>query len=436
MQVTVENPGGLQRRLTVQVPGQEVQQQINARLKEIGKTAKLKGFRPGRIPMSVLQQRYGPSVRHEVVGQAMQRSLFEAIQQESLRPASNPVIEDVQEGKGGEDLSFTATIEVYPEVDTIDASTLAITAPRTEVDDSDVDEMINTLREQRATWENVDRKPEPGDQVAFEYTAEVDGETIPAEGKKRMALVLGTTDLDKLEKALAKLGPGESASVKQSFPEGFAEAALSGVTAKLDLEVAEVKERHLPEVDAAFIQSFSIASGEMDEMRREVRNNLEREMKGARLTYLKMQVLDSLLDRHDDLEVPESMVREEAEQLVRREARSRDAEPDMGNVDAFMNIASKRVKSALLLGEVARQNDILVDGARVRKAIETIADTYEQSREVVQMYYQNQEMLSAVESSVLEEQVVDWVLDNAKVTEEPMAFKVLIEAAAQARQGS
>ena len=436
MQVTVENPGGLQRRLTVQVPGEEVQQQITNKLRELGKTAKMAGFRPGRIPMSVLQQRYGASVRNEVVGQTMQRSLFEAIQQESLRPASNPVIEEVNEGTGEEDFSFTATIEIYPEIDKIDAGSITVNTPQAEVADADIDDMIETLREQRAVWDPVERKGAEGDQVSFDYVADVDGETIPAEGKKKMALVLGTTDLDKLEKALAKMEAGDTSTVKQDFPEAFAEPALSGAKAKLDLEVTVVKEKKLPEVDAEFIKSFAIESGEMDEMRSEVRNNLERELSGARLTFLKMQVLDALLGANESLEVPEGMVRDEAASLVQRQAQQLGVEPDMSHVDNFMDIARKRVKSALLLGEVARQNDILVDGARVREAIETIAQTYEQSREVVQMYYQNQEMLSAVESSVLEEQVVDWVLENAKVSETPMGFKELIEAATAARQGS
>ena len=436
MQVTVENSGGLQRRLKVQVPGEEVQAKIDARLREIGKTAKLKGFRPGRVPMAVLKQRYGPSVRNEVVNQTLQRSLYQAIEQEALRPASNPVIEDIQDLKGAQDFEFTATIEVYPEVPHIDASGIAVTRPGTDVTESDVDDMLQTLREQRQSWVETDRAPAEGDQVVFDFSAETGDGRFPASGERRMALVLGTTPLDKLEKALTKLAPNEEAGVKQAFPDDFTEPALAGKKARVKLKLLQVQERRLPEVDEEFIRSFSVASGTMDDMRREVRNNLEREMQGARVTFLKMQILDALLAAHSDLEVPEAMVRGEAENLVRQQAQRREEEPDLSRADGFMEVARKRVKSALLLSEVARQNDILVDGARVRRAIESIADTYEQSREVVQMYYNNPELLAAVENSVLEEQVVDWVLDHAKVTDKPMQFKELIDSAARSRQGS
>lgn len=436
MQVTVEKPGGLQRRLTVQVPGDELRQKIDARLREIGKTAKLKGFRPGRVPMSVLKQRYGPSVRNEIVSQTLESSLYRAIEQEALRPASNPVIENVSDARAEQDLEFTATIEVYPDIGKIDTSGLTINDPATEVTEADVQDMLQTLREQRQSWAEVERPAGEGDQVVFEYTADTSAGSVPASGRKRMGVVLTGTGLEKLEKVLTGAKQGDQLTVKQSFPEGFADPDLAGEAAKLHLEVVSVQQRNLPEVDADFIRSYSIESGELDDMLAEVRNNLERELLGARVTYLKMQLLDGLLEAHAELEVPEGLVREEASQLVRRDAQRRGVEPNPATAGNFTDIARKRVKSALLLGEIARQNDILVDGARVRKAVETIADTYEQSREVVQMYYGNPQLMSAVESSVLEEQVVDWVLDHAKVERTPMSFKELIDAAAQARVGS
>lgn len=437
MQVTVEKSGGLQRRLTVQVPGGEVQQKIDARLREIGKTAKLKGFRPGRVPMKVLQQRYGPSVQREVLSQTMQDSLHRAIQQEALRIASNPVIERMPEIKGGQDVRFSAMIEVYPEITPIAADKLSIDRPEVEVTEADVDDMLQTLREQRGSWEAVERKPQPGDHVIIEYSAELSSGRFPEEGVKRMALVMGSTDLDKLEKKIAGLEPGGEAEVKQKFPEGFPEAGLSGQSAKLSLRVDTVRERKLPEIDEEFIKSFSIDSGDLAEMRKEVRSNLEREMRSARSTYLKMQLLDTLLSAHPKLDVPESLVREEAVALARAEARERgEEEPSQVRVQALRDRAHRRVKSGILISEIARQNSILVDGARVRKAVETVADTYEQPREVVQLYYSNPELLRSVEVSVLEDQVVDWVLDQAKVNAKQMSFKDLINAATQSRQGS
>jgi trigger factor len=435
MQVTVENPGGLQRRLTVQVPADEVQKQIDARLREIGKTARLKGFRPGRVPMKVLKQRFGSSVQQEVLSKAMESSLMEAIQQESLQPASRPVIESMPEVKPEQDIEFTATLEVFPEFGSIDVGALAVKAPETEVRDEDVDAMLETLRQQRADWVAVSRAAGEGDQVLIEYAAETDDGRVPEEGMAKLAVTLGESGFDPLEKALEGVVAGGVNDTELTFPENFPEQALAGKEARVSLKVDSVREHQVPELDEEFVKSFSIDSGDMDEMRVEVRRNLERELKSARLTFLKTQLVRALLEAHDDAEVPESMVRQEAAQLLQNAARQRGEEADPAQLDRYLDVAGRRVKSGLLMSEIARQNDILVDGARVRQAIETVADTYEQSREVVQMYYNNPEMLRSVEGSVLEEQVVDWVLENAKVSAEPLAFNDLISQATASRQG-
>jgi len=435
MQVTVENSGGLQRRLTVQVPAGEVRGKIDERLREIGKTARMKGFRPGRIPMTVLKQRYGSSVRNEVLSQTMQSSLFEAIQQEALKPAGNPVIESVPELDGDKDLEFTATIEVYPEIDPIDMGEVSLEAPEAEVSDADIDDMLETLRQQRAEWQDVDRAPQEGDQVLFEYAAETKDGRFPEEGMTLLAVTLGESGFDDLEKLLAKLHAGGVEEAKLNFPENFNVPELAGKKAKTTIKIDSVRAQTLPEIDAEFIRSFAIESGEMDEMRREVRANLERELKNARLTFLKTQLLERLMDHFPELDVPESMVHAEATQLQASQARQQGREPDANEAERYMDAARRRVKAGLLIGEIARQNEIRVDGSKVRQAIETVAETYEQSQEVVKMYYENQDMMRAIENSVLEEQVVDWALDNAKVTSTPMAFKDLINAAAQSRKG-
>jgi trigger factor len=251
-----------------------------------------------------------------------------------------------------------------------------------------------------------------------------------------MSLLMGQTDLDKLEKKLSGLGVNDEADIKQKFPEDFPEATLAGQTAKLHLKLLGVRERQLPVIDEEFIKSFSIESGDLAEMRNEVRANLERELEGARATFLKMQLLDALLKAHGDVEVPESLVQEEATAMAQSEARQRGEEQaDPLRVAQLTDRARRRVKSGILISEIARQNSILVDGARVRKTVETVASTYEQPREVVQLYYSNPELLRSVEVSVLEDQVVDWALDKARVTGKAMAFKDLISAATQSRQG-
>ena len=434
MEVTVEKPSELQRRLTVKVPSEQIEQKMNARLKELGKQVKLKGFRPGRIPYKVLRQRYGKGVKQEVVSELVQQSLFEAIEKESLRPVSNPVLESPPDIAGSGDLEFTASIEVYPDLPAIDASSIEIQQPQTEVTSGDIDDMLETLREQRQTWVDIEDKPSEGNQVIVEFVAESDEGKVPAEGRQRLSLLMGSSGFEALEKAVAKMVAGASKKLKLTFPEEYADPLLAAKKASVDLEVIQVQRADKPEVDEEFIRSFAIESGSVEDLRVEVKGNLERELDQATKSYLKAQLASSLLKTHENLEVPSSMVRQEAENLRTRTAQSRGMEADAIPIEPFMDSATTRVRSGMLLAEIARQNNVIIDGARVRKAIETLAETYEQPLEVVQMYYGNQQLLESVENLVLEEQVVDWVMEQAKVSEKAMAFKEVINAAAAAGQ--
>ncbi len=434
MQVSVEKSSALQRKLTVQVPGDGLQKKIDARLRELGKQVKIKGFRPGRVPFKVLQQRYGKSVQQEIVAQEVQSSLAQALQQESLRPASSPVLESEPSLQSGGDLEFTASIEVFPEVAAIDTASIEIKKPTAQVTESDVGNMLDTLRAQRQTWTDLEQPGTAGQQVTVEYAADTDAGRVPESGKQRISVVMGQSGFDDLEKAVAKLGPGEETTAKLKFPDEYQDAKLAGQKVKTELGVIKVQQAVLPEVDAEFIKSFGIASGELDELNSEIRSNLERELKQATMSYLKVQLVDKLLKMHPDMEVPEGMVRDEAANLQRQAASRMGIEAEKQELEPFMGIARNRVKSGLLLSEIARQNSIMVDGARVRQAIETVADTYEQPQEVVRLYYSEQRLLSAVENSVLEEQVVDWVLEQAKVTEESMNFNDVINAASRGGQ--
>jgi trigger factor len=431
MQVTVENTSTLERKLTVVVPASEVQGQIDSRLKEIGRQVKIKGFRPGRIPFKVLRQRYGKQVQHEIVAQTMQTSLQEALVQESLRPASMPQIEKASDPADGGDIEYTAIVEIYPELESIHIEDVEVTSPDTTVTEEDVDAMLQTLRFQRQTWEDVDGVATEGHQVTLEYIADTDEGRVPATGTHRISFILGTSGFEALEKTVSGMSVGDNTDLELSFPENYSEAELAGITAEVDMEILEIKQSNLPDIDEAFIHSFGVESGEEDELRREVRGNLEREMKQAINTRLKLQLLDGLIAAMPDLEVPASIVRQEAEGLQQQAARAmkggQGAEPP--SLEDFMESATKRVKSGLLMAELASQNNIAIDGARVRESIETMAETYEHPQEVVQMYYNDQRLLQAIENAVLEEQVVDWAMDHAKVKTEPMSFKKLIAAA-------
>jgi len=432
MEVTVEKSSSLQRKLKVKVPSDQLQQKIDSRLREIGKQVKLKGIRPGRIPHKVLKQRYGKSVQREIVTELVQSSLFEAIEKESLRPASNPVLEDLPDMADGGDLEFTASIEVYPEIDSIDATAITLKRPQTDVTEADVDDMLQTLREQRQTWVDIEGKPSTGNRVVVEFVAATDMGMVPEQGRQRLSLVIGSSGFDALEKAASSLEVGGTKKLKIKFPETYSDPQLAGKKASVELEVMQVQRADVPEIDERFIQSFAVESGSIDDLKQEVRGNLERELDQAMKSYLKSQLVKDLLNTHSDLEVPASIVEQEADNLRKKAASERGVEPDTVPAEPFKNAAIERVRSGLLLAEIARQNNIIIDGARVRKAIEIVAETYEQPLEVVQMYYGNQQLLQSVENIVLEEQVVDWVMEQAKVSDEPMAFKEVINAAAAA----
>ncbi|MEE4294233.1 MAG: trigger factor [Xanthomonadales bacterium] len=435
MQVSVENTGGLERKLTIQIPGDDIKQKLESRLRELGKQVRIKGFRPGRVPLSVVRQRYGKQARQEIIGDAVQASLRQAIADENLRPAAMPRMDNPPRDLDDGNLEFEAIIEVYPEIDTIDAAKLEIEQPVAEVQDSDIDEMLQTLREQRRSWNEVERAAAEGDQVIIDFSAETDDARVPEEGEKRMSVVLGASGFDELEKLLTGLEADAEKSKKLAFPEGFNEPTLAGKKAKASVKVIKVSESVLPEVDEAFIKSFGVEDSSLDALKTEIRGNMERELKQARVSLMKVRLVDALLESVPELEVPKAVVRDEAAGMAAQILSSQGQEPDQAVVrqlaGQFMEPAEKRVRAGMLLGELARQNEIRVDGAKVREAIDTVANTYEQPDEVVQLYYQNARLLQQVESSVLEEQVVDWVLENAKVTPRDMSFQDVIQAASK-----
>jgi trigger factor len=432
MQVSVENTSSVEKKLKIQVPAEEVSKQIDARLREIGKQVRLKGFRPGRIPFSVLKQRYGPQATHEVIQQTAQESLQQAIAQESLRIAANPRLEEAPVLDDESGLEINAIIEIYPELGPIDVGKIVIDRPDVSVTDDDVAEMLVTLKKQRIKWLDVDRKPKDGDQALLEYTAETDEGKLPENDKYRLAIILGESGFDDLEKAVRKMSAGDEKIIKLKFPADFREPPLAGKKADVALTLSKVQEGELPEIDEEFAKSFGVASGDAEELKTEIRNNLERELGQAVNTQLKTQLVDRLLEMHESLEVPKSIVTSEAHSMIQQMLRGAEVEITEAMLEHFIEPARKRVRSGLLLGELARQNEIRIDGARVRETIEAIAQTYEEPREVVQTYYNDQRMLQAVENSVLENQVVDWVVNNAKVSDKPMSFQEAINKATQA----
>lgn len=431
MQVSVENTSGLERRLTVQVPGEEIQSKIDTKLRELTKTVRVKGFRPGRVPMSVVKQRFGQQIRQDILNETIQEGLQQAIQDEDLRPASRPRLDTEPDDKADGDFEFSALLEVYPEIGKLDAAEMSIDRPKAEITDEDVEEMLNTLRVQRKTWNPVERTATAGDQVQVEYSAQTKEDRVPEEGTKQLSVVMGESGFDDLEKALTSIPSGESKSIKLAFPEGFNESELAGKKAKVELNVVSVSEGILPDVDEEFIKSFGIEDGDLESFKVEIRNNLYRELDQATTNLLKKRLVEELKRISPDLEVPPSLVSQEAASMVAQMAQGQQIPPEQMKalIEPFKEQAEDRVRAGLLLGELAQQAQIRTNANKVREAVERAASTYEDPAEVVKLYYSNQDLLQTVESSVLEEQVVDWVLENATVNDTEMKFQEVIAAA-------
>ena len=426
MQVSVEKTGDLERRMTVQVPGENIDSQISSRLDELRRQVRLKGFRPGKVPLNVVRQRYGKQVREEVIGQVMETSLQQAIGQENLRVAG---VSRLQPSSGLDfegDFEFVAELEVFPELPEIDVTELSFERPVAEVADSDVDDMIDTLREQRREWESVERAAADGDRVRLSYVADLDSTRVPEQGQHELAPTLGRMpSFPQLEGALLGMSAGESKTADLTFPEDYRYPTLAGKTAQVELKVKTVEASDLPQVDDEFAALFGIDGG-VEQMRIDVRKNLERELRQGIAARLKVAVTDKLNERFADLKLPRSSVIQEARQMAQQYAQQSGQE-EMPPIEQFMATAEKRLRLGLLMGELARQNEVQIDQSRVQQKLEEIAETYEEPTQIMEIYRADARLMDQLENLVLEEQVMDLVLDKAQVVDKPMSFKEALE---------
>lgn len=435
MQVSVENTGELGRRMKVQVPANQIDGQVEQRIRELGRGAKLKGFRPGKVPFKVLEQRYGDQIRQDVLKEVLRDSFRNAVSEQQLRPAGTPEI-TAQGRDSGTDLEYTAEFDVFPEIQQLDVSDVKIERPAVEVTDADIDNMIDTLRRQRREWEQVERGAQTGDLVMLEYTLTAGDQRFPEEGMERAGTVMGSNALlPGLEAQLDGVTKGDAKSATVTLPDDFQVNTMAGKEADAELAVLGVSQATLPEMDADFIKSFGVASGDPDEFKGEVRSNLERELHQSVVDNLRRQVVDGLLAEHQDLNLPESLIDEEAKKLQSQaDADKTGRTAEEGPSSAYREQARTRIAAGFLLSELARQHNIEVDPNLVRQKIAQIAATYEQPQEVVEAYQGSPELAEQIQGVVLEEQVMDWVVQHASVTEKPMSFDELMRPGAQAEQ--
>lgn len=436
MQVSIETVSQLERRMTVEVPAERVESQVQNRLQEAARTVQMKGFRKGKVPIKVIRDRFGKGVRQEVLGEVMSQSYYEALGQENVRPAGQPQIEPKQVDEG-DNLQFVATFEVYPEIQLGDFSDIAVEKKSAEISDSDIDNMIATLRKQRQTWNEVVRPAQDSDQAVIDFVGRMDGEEFQGGSGKDTKLVLGSGRMiEGFEAGVVGMSAGEEKTLSLRFPEAYHSAELAGKPVEFTITLQSVSEPVLPELDDDFFASFDIKEGGLDAFRREVKNNMGRELKNAVHTKVKNQVIDGLLKLHEGLEVPKALVASESQvlrqQTLQQYGGNRKVDESVLPLDLFKPQAERRVALGLLMNEIIQKQALKAEPEAVRKLVEELAESYEQPEEVINWYYGNREQLAQVEAMALEEAVIDHILSVAKVTESACSYEEALKPAATA----
>ncbi len=442
MQVSVETPGGLERRLKVQVPAERVDEAVEARVKRAGKHAKVPGFRPGKAPMKVLIQRYGDQARQEAVSDIIQSTYGEALQQSELKPAGQPNIEVGQLPLPGQALEYTAVFDVYPEIAIKGLDKLKVEQPETEITDADVDKTLDSFREQHKRFDAVERPAQEGDEVNINFEGKLDGEAFEGGKGEDFDVVLGAGRLlETMEKGIVGHAPGETFEVDVDFPEDYPSEDLKGKTAQFTVTLNKVAEAVLPELDDEFAKTVGVAEGGIDALREKVREGLAREKEKAVKNSVKQQIMDELL-KANEVECPRGLVAQEMDNM-RREAAQRlpeqmrqDAEkirqlmPD----EIFKEGAERRVALGLLIAEVIRDRNIELDDARVDAVIADLSQGYEKTEEVATYYRSNPQIMQGIQAMAMEEQVVDSLLETARVKTVAMGYEELMQSQQQGSQ--
>lgn len=421
MQVTVEDIGTLGRKLTVSLEEDQISDKVDQKLKELGGQVRIKGFRPGKVPGSVVQQRYGKQVRGEVLAEMMQSSLGEALEQEKLQPVAMPKLED-QNDKDG--LTYTMSFEVFPELGELDISNVKLEKIESEVLDSDIDDMLKTLQQQRKTWNDVERAAQNDDLVVFEMQFKNEDLTYPENEPERMGGVLGNSGLiESMEKALTGRKLDDEVSEEMTFPEDYRVQDLAGLTGMVAMKIIRVAEGELPEIDAEFMKGFGVETGDEATFREEIKKNLTRELDGTIRGKLKKSVVTALINEFSDFELPASLVNEELDVL------KKSAESEQSNEPVTEEKAQERVRAALILRQLAEQSKLEADPQKVSELIESVASTYERPEEVVRYYLSNEQLMAQVQQQALEDQVAEWVSENAATTPNKMTFGEVMKPA-------
>jgi trigger factor len=421
MQVSVEAGDGLTRRLKVELPAEEIEQEIEKRLQNYARSARLPGFRPGKVPLRMLRQRYGDSVRMEVFGERIEASFPQAVAEAELRPAGRPEIEPDLDRSAGR-YGYVAEFEVLPELELVALEGYSVTRPVVEVTDADVDETIERLRQQRKRWETAERAAVEGDRITVDFEGSVEGEPFDGGRGEGVQVELGAGRfIPGFEEQLVGVTAGDRVTVEVSFPDDYPQTALAGKPARFEVSVKAVEEPILPALDAAFVADFGVEDGDLERFRSDVRANLERELAQRVKTKVKNQVMDVLLEANP-LTVPAALIADEVEALRKQAVQNLGGAKLNLPDELFADNAQRRVALGLIIGEVVKQAQLSPEAERVRAAVEEMASTYDDPQAVIDYYYADRQRLAAVESVVLEDTVVEHLLEQLQVNEEPTSF--------------
>lgn len=428
MQVSVEAGEGLERRMKIELPFEQIAVEVEKRLQQLGRSARLPGFRPGKVPMRLLRQRFEDRVRQEVFGEQVQSSFLEALTQESLNPAGMPQIEpdiDLDAQRFG----FTAIFEVMPEFELASLSGRVLKRPVCELTDADLEEMIERLRNQRKTWAAVDRPCQNGDQVTISFAGTVDGEAFEGGASSGFKLELGAGRMIAgFEDGLIGASVGEQRTLDLTFPDPYQAAHLAGKPVRFEVTLDAVAEPQLPAVDAEFAQAFGVEDGDVERFRADVRANMERELKQRLEARTKEQVMDLLFEANP-IDLPQAPVQGEMQSMAEQMEQALGGGKLNLPASLFESGARRRVALGLILGKIIKDRELKVDAARVRERVEQLAATYEHPQAVIDYYYGDRSRLGTVETVVLEEQVVELVLTQVTVEDETIGFAELTNSA-------
>jgi len=434
MQVSVETTQGLERRMMVEIEEAQVAEAVESRLKSMAKTTKIKGFRAGKVPFSVVKQHYGGQVRQEIISSLVESTFYDAVTQEKLRPAGGPMIGNDLVATDG--LKYSATFEVYPEVTIASFDGVTIEKDAADIADTDVDEMIETIRKQNKTWEDVDRASAEGDQVIVDFAGIVDGEAFEGGTGTDMTVEIGAGKMIAgFEEGLKGLKVGEESVLALTFPENYPQKELAGKPVEFKITVKKVQQETLPEVDEDFAKKMGVVDGNLEQMRKDIQENMQRELDSKIKTNLKQAAMDKLLELHP-LEVPKALTEQEAKVLMQQMQQNLTSQGmNIGDIqlgpDMFKDQAARRVSLGLIMAEIIKDNEIKVDDAKVRAKVEEIAEPYEKPEQVISWYYGDKQRLNEVESLVFEEQIIEWLLSKVKVDEKSKKFKELMQPEAK-----